>query len=100
MKYLFFVYLLLLFAGCTSSEHNAQQKQAINYHDKNNKIKKSPISVSNPLLKSYSDFLDTLDKSNMDNSLIAVQQFRKTFATANNQLCDTALFIFNRYYKK
>jgi hypothetical protein len=52
-----------------------------------------------PLLKKYSSFLSTLHSGKMESVTLAAEKYTSLFKGQDTHVCDSAFFIFDKYYR-
>lgn len=83
--------ILVLIVSCTkpATDNNSQNDSIVNHFNDT-----LAIPQSNPKLAKYKSFADTLDKSDLNAALNAIEQFKLIFKNQNSSLCDSGFVYF------
>lgn len=81
----------MFIVSCTkpATDNSSQNDSIVNHFNDT-----LAIPQSNPKLAEYKSFANTLDKTNLNAALNAIDQFKSIFRSQNNSLCDSGFVYF------
>jgi len=98
-KYLYLILVLVFIYSCKRHASTSQNSSVIKKTD-STKTVIGNIKFNNPILKQYQEFVNSLDTNDMATSTKAAEKFKALFKGQNQNTCDTAFIIFNKYYER
>lgn len=97
-KYLYLILVLAFICSCKRNTPTTKKSAAIEKSG-STKMAIPSIKFNNPILKQYQAFVNSLDTNDMATSTMAAEKFQVLFKGQNQNTCDTAFTIFDKYYE-
>jgi len=96
-KYLYLILVLAFICSCKRNTSTTKKSPAVGKADSTKTVLPS-IKFNNPILKQYQDFVGSLDTNDMTTTTKAAEKFEALFKGQDQNTCDTAFIIFDKYY--
>jgi hypothetical protein len=92
---------IILFVACSHQKSQPVTKRIVAKESKNrHPILPNKKRYANPLLNQYAEFIKSLNITDAETSSQAARQYSILFKGEDENTCDSAFLIFNRYYEK
>ena len=98
-KYLYLILVLIFTYSCKRNASTTKNSSAIKKPD-STKTVTTTVKFNNPILTQYQDFVNSLDTNDMTTSTKAAEKFTALFKGQDQNTCDTAFTIFDKYYER
>lgn len=96
LKLLLFTCVLTTGMGCKDKQSEATKTETAQTAT----ASENTIAVDGVKLKTYQDFLNTLDTANISSSSKAGEEFKKLFASADTETSDSAYCLFRDFHQR